>query len=525
MYTIETYQKPFWAENSGFMTGRDPLGIENSSISTYSRLLPGLTNLTSRLRYYGFYSWLLFEYEKMEKSTLQSSLEYHYNFIRRAELIMAYLMINKSSYEHGVIGSDYANKYKTSIDEIGHYDIIKGADKFKDTPKGSVYWDFRSGALGQYYAGSLIALGLIETSNNFFLITEEGRRLATAFRERIPVQAQLLFLHIIVSGTMTEDQIVELDYFSLVNIDPESLEWAYYKKLLLSDDGDDYKNSTGSIPSQRRETIFHYLSFLKENESNSLDVDFLRFHYRLNQLNSATDASFGWYYYYVNEMFHFSIETIFWGLLVELDGKIMPIKAFIDELCNAIVVEAKEDYLSQEDQTINELILALKSNPAVDEIHLLVEKAKSPSLSIKSIVLAFKIVFQIYIENDKNRAEISKYEKTNFLIDKKGRTSEVIEKYIERYQDYSFKEYIRIFLQDMINDHISTAYRKMGDGESSLLKFIIEDNMITHIQTMPPKFTSPRLKTLHSLLTDLRLIENKNRISKLGVKLLEEFNS
>jgi len=158
-------------------------------------------------------------------------------------------------------------------------------------------------------------------------------------------------------------------------------------------------------------------------------------------------------------------------------------------------------------------------------LQLLVKKAQSPSLSIKSIVLAFKIIFQIYIENDKNRAEISNYEKTNFLIDKKGRISEVIEWYIERYQNYSFKEYIRIFLQDMINDHISTAYRKMGDRESSLLKFIIEDNLITHIQTMPPKFTSPRLRTLHSLLTDLRLIENKNRISKLGVKLLEEFNS
>jgi hypothetical protein len=525
MYTTETYKKPFWAENSGFMTGRDPLGIENSSIATYARLLPGLTNLTSRLRYYGFYSWLLFEFERMEKSALQSSLEYHYNFIRRGELIIAYLMINKSSYEQGVIGSDYANKHKASIDDLGYYDIAKGADKVKDTPKGSVYWDYRSGALGQYYAGSLIALRLIETSNNFFLITEEGRRLATAFKERIPAQAQILFLHIIETGILHEDQFVELDYFSLGNIDPESFEWGYYKKLLLADDGESYTNSKGDIPSQRRETIFHYLSFLRENDSISLDVDFLKLHYRLNLQKPAIDASFGWYYFYINEMFHFSIETIFWGLLVELDGKIIPIKAFIDELCSAIVAEAKDDYLSQEDQTIIDLILDLKSNPAVDEIQLLVEKAKSPSLSIKSIVLAFKIVFQIYIENDKNRSEISKYEKTNFLIDKKGRTSEVIEKYIERHQEYSFKEYIRIFILDMINDHISTAYKKMGDGESNLLKFIIEDNMITHIQTMPPKFTSPRLKTLHSLLTDLRLIENKNRISKLGVKFLEEFNS
>ena len=64
MYNIESYKNPFWAENSGFMTGRDALGIQNSSIATYSRLLPGLTNLTLRLRYYGFYLWLLKTYEK-----------------------------------------------------------------------------------------------------------------------------------------------------------------------------------------------------------------------------------------------------------------------------------------------------------------------------------------------------------------------------------------------------------------------------------------------------------------------------
>lgn len=39
MYSATTYQQPFWAENSGFITGRDPLGIQNSSIALYGRLL------------------------------------------------------------------------------------------------------------------------------------------------------------------------------------------------------------------------------------------------------------------------------------------------------------------------------------------------------------------------------------------------------------------------------------------------------------------------------------------------------
>ena len=43
---------PFWATNDGFKGGRDPMGIQNSSVATYSRLLPGMTNLTGHIRYY-----------------------------------------------------------------------------------------------------------------------------------------------------------------------------------------------------------------------------------------------------------------------------------------------------------------------------------------------------------------------------------------------------------------------------------------------------------------------------------------
>ena len=76
----------FWASNDGFKGGRDPLGIQNSSIATYSKLLPGLTNLTRHIRYYSLYCWLLSEYDKLEVAG-QISL-HQYNFIRRAELAM-----------------------------------------------------------------------------------------------------------------------------------------------------------------------------------------------------------------------------------------------------------------------------------------------------------------------------------------------------------------------------------------------------------------------------------------------------
>jgi hypothetical protein len=39
-------------------SGLDPLGMQNSSINLYQRLLPGISNVTLRMRYYGLYAWL-----------------------------------------------------------------------------------------------------------------------------------------------------------------------------------------------------------------------------------------------------------------------------------------------------------------------------------------------------------------------------------------------------------------------------------------------------------------------------------
>ena len=38
--------------------GLDPLGMQNSGVVLYQALLPGISNITLRMRYYGFFCWL-----------------------------------------------------------------------------------------------------------------------------------------------------------------------------------------------------------------------------------------------------------------------------------------------------------------------------------------------------------------------------------------------------------------------------------------------------------------------------------
>ncbi len=51
------------------MGGLDHLAVQAPCINIYGRLLPGITNVTDRARYYTFYPWLIWALEKARYST------------------------------------------------------------------------------------------------------------------------------------------------------------------------------------------------------------------------------------------------------------------------------------------------------------------------------------------------------------------------------------------------------------------------------------------------------------------------
>ena len=137
---------PFWGENVNLITGLDPLGLQVTSEATYATMLPGLSNLTNRLRYYGFYCWLIDFYFKKEKKGNQTE---QYRFIRRAELMIAIAMQSQRPEITQITGSLFAaNLIK---DEQSTYNLAEGADK--DNGNEKTYWKYASGAFGQYYFG------------------------------------------------------------------------------------------------------------------------------------------------------------------------------------------------------------------------------------------------------------------------------------------------------------------------------------------------------------------------------------
>ena len=54
---------PEWTQRAE-KRGLDPLGMQTTSIALYQQLMPGIGNVTLRMRYYGLYTWLSHSYAK-----------------------------------------------------------------------------------------------------------------------------------------------------------------------------------------------------------------------------------------------------------------------------------------------------------------------------------------------------------------------------------------------------------------------------------------------------------------------------
>jgi hypothetical protein len=531
-YTIEIYKEPFWAKSGDFVRGRDPLGIQNSSIATYSRLLPGMTNLTLRIRYYGFFLWLLQEYHKLPNSSpFKTDFHSQYNFIRRGELIIAYLMVTKFENEQSIVGSDFVHNH-IEIPEPGYYEIAKGADKLSSTVKSTVYWDYSSGAFGQYYVGALVSLRLVISvpNENYFTITEKGVLLAEAFQKSISVDAGELLIQIILDGKLYPDQIEKLTEFSIHQIPQSSTEWEFYKNLMLENDGAYFRTLEQKIPKQRVETIQLFIADIEKLENKKEWSNFPL--HIFNQKGFLPDkmqseASIGWYYYYLNEIVHYCLETLFWGLLQEMDGHEYPVDILIEQTSSKIQEEIKNaDSSFDVNLTVKELLNQLTEEDKLDakeileSINQLVKRKNVPEAMISAIFM----LFELYHDNVSHLKTLEEYALTHTLNDKHGNAIEVFHQLLIINNDKKIKDFIPACLKRIMNDHISIAFKKMGNGDKNLLKFMIEENRLIHIETMQPNFTSPRLRTLHNILTDLHFINSEGEITALGNSLLTQLN-
>ncbi|MBL7845547.1 MAG: hypothetical protein KF846_13635 [Cyclobacteriaceae bacterium] len=517
---------PFLGDKITFITGLDPLGLQNPSSQMYSYLLPGLNNVTWHIRNYSFYCWLLSEYGKIITSSdpiLQK------RFIRRAEYIISLMSVHNGI--EGVSGSEYARKQLEK--DINSFDLQEGTYNNDGTTEHT-YWQYGFGIFGQYYVGSLRQIGLIEEPVNeageligIFRRTSRkegikvsGEELAKAFDKNVSDNTKSSFLNSIQDGKVSTKQLESfMRDFNITKVPFGTLEHELLISLLI--DIDEPLTINKLPTAHRKETLFHLLRFAKKNKGIDSQYDFSRFSYKVKgTFNRKRDLCLtGWYYYQLNEYWQVACTAILNGCLHHLEDLKgpgwMPLIEFINTCRNAVMKAIiKNKVIRKEADTLSRVSFQIL--PEEEELYDEIMKAKG----VERMYHGFIMLFKLYDINHTDLEGLRVYSQDRAIGDDNYDVITFFTRFSSRLEQPVDAFIYEFLLNSIINRHLFVAYNKMGSRSQSTQKFIIEEGHIRQIGNFDPDFTSPRIRNLLRFLLELSLLDENYKPTAAGVELL-----
>jgi len=516
------WKAPFWGAEKKFITGLDMLGMQNTSVATYGVLVPGLTNLTRRVRYYGFYTWIL---EQYAKRVGRDSVTEFQKFVRRSELLISYMMADQYPDILGVTGSLYAKGHLIDFPEV--IDLAAGADRAEGK---KTYWKYSSGAFGQYYQGALTAMRLITTSahnSKIHVATPEGgRRLCACFEESISESLRERFLHSVEEGRVARSDLeIFAEEFGLTHIPAGSSEQSFYRTLFLGLDFPEADTEHG-YHRFRKDTVLLYLSYLNDASRFGEELEFWDTFYTSswtgNPLAEVLGAR-GWLYYALNENTQYCLGAFLWHLLVRLEDKRVPLPEMLSILVEEIVAETM-GFVTVSDvgelpfRDFSESVHEADDAP-FDHVGRIRREGKTKVGT--AAARAFVALAHMYAHSAPLFDDLTNYSRS-YRMDREGDCLSFFS-WMRKHQDLSTRGFLRkLILEKIINRHLEVAMRKMRNRNENTLKFIFEDNRLSLVNTIAPVFTTPRIPSLHFFLEDIGFLEEDSRtLTADGLAVLE----
>lgn len=510
---------PFLGEPLVHIVGQDPLGLLNTGGKTFDLLLPGLNNVTDRIRYYSFYCWFFHCYAKYIS---KPSKKEQFDHLRRAEFILS-LLAAKNGIQ-GIGGITKALEIFNTSQETFDLTIGTGEDK---QVKDGTYWKNPRGIFGQNYVSSLRQLNLIrefDDKSEFFIRTEfdvenkiSGYQLAVAFEENLGTDIALLFIDVMKKGIVSQDDLVALsEPFNMLKIPTSTNEHKLIWQLITGNDEPKQDKSTLF----RKRTIKLLLETVTVNEEAFFDyrLTFDAYHSK-GKIEEDYDETFSlWYFYQVEQFWHMgcigSLTTFLKLLNTESNGNWIDEEELIEKIANQVM----EFFINQnhinENQTFKELKNIVFSEEEV------VEKARQTNDSIEKIALNVLLIKKLIQNNDNEMERLLRLTKTYELNSNSSFITSIVS--LKNNEELSVKDFVRYFLKKyVVIRHQWVSLKKMNNTQSTE-KFIREDGLIRFIDDVDYAYSSPRLNTLIDFLKELQLInDDKNDLTTIGLELFK----
>lgn len=511
MYEAFDAIAPFWGAETTKKTGRDPLAIQNSSVVVYVNMINGITNVTSRVRYNGFFCWLLTFIAERLQQTSPSKIDNpkeQIKYIRRGELLLAYAMHYNYPQVIGVNGSIYASNNINS----NTLNIAVGAD-IEHKPK--VYWQNNMGVFGQYYIGVLTQLQLIfipDAGHKTYRVTPKGLALCKAFRKSLTKEREDLFWESIVKGEIRKDQLSELKCIALHLIDNED-ELNEYAKIFSAPER---TNSIGKDIAHRIASIRLLLDYIQgegaSTQQRSFVLSFLKYNFLKSLENDleVKDEQMSWFLYELNELSHAAYEAFHFAVAFSANEEPLPLEGILDSLEKGFQDCSKQ----------------ARGNYDIYELYERLQACYRDKDFGALTFYASHLLISLYNAIEKHAAKLFQYAQLEDYDLHPGFAPALLYRLVgsvNKACDWPFAE---ACIFSAINDHLRSSYSKSSIGQGIVHNYMVDDGLIWLIRRTSPIRTSPRLQNVLQYLEDMKWIELKANdcylVTERGTKMMSQ---
>ena len=337
---------PEWTE-LGQDSGLDPLGMQRPIEVIYQSLVPGISTITLRYRYYSFFPFILRHYE--ENIRHPDPKEFR-KFQRRCEALFA-LICTHGEAELGITGSDWASKRLKEIaaqsGDDGIIDFSIGADA--DADEGLRYLKNRGGAFGAIYSTQMFEMGLVHfpdpgQSNPNPVCSDIALQLADALAFELGDIAGRFF-EAVEAGKVAASELGSFSAMKPTNLQPGSREHALLKDVLLG------VTDARSLTAQMRRSTLRMLLEITDTFGTAPHAETVKWHWFENV--PAKDAAQPhqvpqlWFLYQACDLMRLAYEVILSAALTTIDAaprRRMSLAELTDELAGTVETAIVESW-------------------------------------------------------------------------------------------------------------------------------------------------------------------------------------
>ena len=525
-----------WLERPKDKIGLDNLGTQQPCIMIYSRLLPGVTNVTDRAAYFGFYPWFIRAFEQRFPNATDPEFR---TALRRADCLFtlvaerhAIVCGDRNASLHGAAcaGRQKLGPAATALSSGVELDINEYANRDEDNKKR--YFKNPLGGLGQYYLGPLrdeyfILVGNARTGIKYTI--ENGEPLAKSYADGID---ESRFFEVLSQSTVSTTDLGALADFCPCAIHSGRRNGAQKSliQLLLED---------RSVAGIARKVTFHLLMEFLQISAGAPSADpvkdFLGSCYaeaikskRWVVPEALAPVRSKWALYARNEMMSLAWYTFFKLALDELDGQPKPfhdVRHFADWLLSrpSFALPSTHDFDSmlQADRLAAPAISMLSAPDHELALWRRITDERPPSVEAACQMLVRLVArwgdgVDCYASLTLHQGALAAYPLT---LDSLNRLAKGC------WRGLSCQQWMKSLLVEILCAHQRVAIRKLGEsGEDTLMFRISEAGMSVHRQLDRVVETQPRLRQALQILLDLGLTQSQTgalpRLTELGVGTL-----